>query len=350
VQTPKSGTPVDETRSAPSVNTQQHVKVAVLLATYNGGKFVDSQIRSLKENATPFTLHWLDDQSTDNTREVVRASALAAGVDLRECHHPQRQGPWIGFYELLERVEADIYLFCDQDDIWQPGKIDVTVANLLPDLGSSALCFSDPLTFNENEPAILRSTYAMMGQKAVKAVQESRVFMSACTFGHTEGFTRPVRELFLKHKDIARAYSMGHDWWMYLIAVSSGTARMLSDVPTTLYRRHGSNFSDLFLVPKGNRIGWIWRLQQMLRRGVSRQAEGFVLASATLPPGPKLDRTLALARLVAVLDRRQSPAAIVRLARNSALWPNWRWAFPFAAACLCSDARETKPPEMVYES
>jgi glycosyltransferase involved in cell wall biosynthesis len=279
------------------------------------------------------------DQSTDNTREAVRAAALSSGIELNEWHQQQRQGPWVGYYRLLECVDADIYLFCDQDDIWQPRKIDVTVANLMSDLASPVICFSDPLMFKDGEPEVLRSTFDVLGQKASKAMQESRVFMSPCSFGHTEGFTRPLRELFLRHKDIARTYSMGHDWWLYIIAVASGTARMLYNVPTTLYRRHGNNFSDIFLVPKGNWITWKWQLQQMLRRGVARQAEGFVLAAPTLPPGPKLDRIVALARLVAMLDRRQSPAALARLVRLGALWPSRRWAIPFAAACLCSDAR-----------
>jgi len=51
------------------------------------------------------------------------------------------------FFQLLECVDADIYLFCDQDDIWQRGRIDATVAHLLPDLASPVLCSSDPLMF-----------------------------------------------------------------------------------------------------------------------------------------------------------------------------------------------------------
>ena len=131
------------------MKTQQHAKVAVLLATYNGARFIEPQINSFKENATPFTLHWLDDHSTDNNRDAVRASALRSGIDFREWHQPQHWGYPGAFFQLLECVDADIYLFCDQDDIWQPGKIDATVADLLPDISSPALCFSDPLIFED---------------------------------------------------------------------------------------------------------------------------------------------------------------------------------------------------------
>jgi rhamnosyltransferase len=322
------------------MKTQQHPKVALLLATYNGARFIEPQIRSLKDNATAFTLHWLDDHSTDNTREIVRAVTLDAGIDLCEWHQPQHQGVPGAFFQLLECVDADIYLFCDQDDIWQARKIDATVANLLPDIASAVLCFSDPLMFKDDEPGTFhRVSEVIADAKLPEALQESRMFMAVVGCGNTVGFTRPLREIFLMHKDIARAYAGMHDAWMYLIAVASGTVRMLNNVPTTLYRRHGDNFSNVYFSPKGNRIAWMWRLQQMCRRHFSRQAEGFILASATLPPSPKLERLLAISRLVATLDRRQSPAALVRLVRQRIMWPSKRSALWLAATCLCSDAK-----------
>jgi glycosyltransferase involved in cell wall biosynthesis len=321
------------------VETQQ-AKVAVLLPTYNGARFIEPQIRSLKENTTPFALHWLDDHSTDNTREIVRTSAQNLGIELREWHQPQHQGVPGAFFQLLECVSADIYLFCDQDDIWQPGKIDATVASLLPDVASPVLCFSDPLLFEDDAPGTFRRL-SDAWDLGPAALQESRSLMSAPSAGHTIGFTRPLREIFVKHKDIARTYAIMHDWWMYLIAVASGTARMLSNVPTTLYRRHGSNWGGAYFGGSRKGIGHIvstWRLQHGLRVGISRQAEGFILASPTMTPGPKLERLLALAQLVATLDRRQSLAALVHLARRRAMWPSRSRALWLAASCLCSDA------------
>jgi hypothetical protein len=331
------------------VKTPNNVRVAVLLATYNGAPFIVPQIRSLKENETPFTLHWLDDHSTDNTREVVRAIALSVGIEVREWHQPQHQGVPRAFFQLLACVDADIYLFCDQDDIWQPCKIDATVANLLPDVASPVLCFSDPLLFKDNEPGALYRLSDIVGVKAEVALQESRLFMAGVAAGHTQGFTRPLREIVLMHEGIARTHAAMHDMWMYVIAVASGTVRLLSDVPTTLYRWHGSNASDTFSTWSGSGIGHFvltWRQQQMARRVLSRQAEGFVLASATLPPGPKLNRLLAIARLVATLDRRQTPAALIRLACRRIMSPNKRLALGLAAACLCS-AAETRHAKSV---
>lgn len=328
------------------MDTKQ-ANVAVLLSTYNGARFIEPQLRSLKENKTRFTLHWLDDHSTDDTREVLRAAARNLGIDLREWHQEKRQGYPGVFFQLLDCVDADIYLFCDQDDIWQPGKIDVTVANLLPDLGSPVLCFSDPFMFKDSNPEVMHRISELIGDaRPPKSQQDSRLFMTFPSVGHTQGLTRPLRELYLRHKEIAREYAFAHDWWMYLIAVAAGKRRLLSDVPTTLYRRHGNNFTEQLIneiTAGGFRVASQWRLQQLLRPNVARQAEGFVRAAPTLPQGPKLQRVLELAQLVATTNRRQSLAAVIRLARSGAMWPTKRSAVFFSAACLCSDAPALTP-------
>jgi rhamnosyltransferase len=310
----------------------------VLLATYNGVQYVEAQLESLTANVTPFTAHWLDDHSTDGTRDVVRAAAARGGIDLMEWHQPQRAGIPGAFFQLLETVDADIYLFCDQDDIWQPGKIDSTVEHLLPDLASPALCFSDPLIFEGNRSEFLERHAAVRGISNA-AVPESSLFMYNPACGHTMGFTRPLREIFVRHQGVAREYALMHDWWMYLIARGSGTARMLHNVPTTLYRQHGNN--AVGVLRRRLDLGYgaaMWRRCQAARRLASRQAQGFLQAYPTLSPGPARDRVAGIARLVSALGRRQSPAALVRLLRSRA-FATWEHALWMAATCLCGDAR-----------
>jgi rhamnosyltransferase len=323
------------------MTTTQHPNVAVLLATYNGARYVDPQIRSLKENCTPFVLHWIDDHSSDDTCNTVRVSAASAGLDLREWHQPRRQGVPGTFFQLLESVEADIYLFCDQDDIWQPGKIDATVANLLPDLGSPALCFSDPLLFYEDEPGVFHRMSKLLHIKSSADLQGARSLMATLAAGQAVGLTRPLREMFLRHKEIAREHAFMHCWWMYILANASGTTRLLPNVPTTLYRQHGENVTGAFFNRSRGikRLISTWRLQHHWRRLISRQARGFILASPTLAPGPKLAPLLAVAPLVANLDRRQSPAELFRLARRGAIVPSWHRMLWLVASCLYSDAK-----------
>jgi rhamnosyltransferase len=317
------------------------LEVAVLLATYNGGRYIEQQLRSLKLNDVNFTLHWLDDHSTDNTREIVRAVTQSLGIDLREWHQADHLGVPQSFFQILDCVEADIYLFCDQDDIWQPGKISATVAELRSDLESPVICFTDPLLFRDDAPGKYYRVLDAMGVSPRMAMQESRIFMTVVGYGNTQGFTRPLRELYIRHRDIAREHAVGHDVWMYELAVASGSARLLAGAPTTLYRWHANNASE-------GLGGWgsattprpttTWRQHQYLRRTLARNAQGFILASSTLPQTPKLARLIYIAQLVSTIHKRQSPSSLIKLMRNEAMWACKRLSLESAAVCLCSNA------------
>ena len=323
------------------MQANRKARVAVLLSTFNGAQFVKQQIASLAENATPFTLHWIDDHSKDDTRETVRAAALSSGVNLVEWHQTQHLGVPGAFFKLLECVDADVYLFCDQDDIWQAHKIDTAVDTLAPEVELPVLCFSDLLMFKDGEPERRYPLSKVFRVKPEIALQESRLFMSGYIAGNAQAFTRPLRDIFLLHKEVAYSHAVMHDVWMYMIAVIAGSIRFSSHAPTTLYRVHRNNASNAYGGWRGRGVGYIfttWRQRQAIRRGLARQARGLILASSTLPSGPKLDRVLSVARLVATLERRQSLAEIVRLVRLGIMWPNRRIAVGFALACLCSDA------------
>ena len=316
-------------------------RVAVLLATYNGTRFLEQQILSLARNNHPFTLHWLDDHSTDDSRSMVRTLAQQANIALRERHEQNHLGVPVAFFNLLEKTEADIYLFCDQDDVWEAGKIDAVVANLLPDLHSPVLCYTDPFIFRTNAPDQRYRLSEVMRVSPEVGVQESRLFMSVFANGHSQGFTRALRDIYLSHKDIARAYAYMHDEWMHVTAIACGQVRLLPSAPTTQYRWHGSNASGDYGGWKGKGRGrptTTWKQQQSLRRALSRHAKGFLLAASTFPPSPKLDRLIEIARLMSDIDQRLSPLACLRLLRQGMISPSRPLALRFAAACLCSKA------------
>lgn len=319
---------------------QSRPKVAILLATYNGAKFVAEQIQSLAHNETPFTVHWIDDHSSDDTREVVRAAALRAGIELRECHQPQHLGFPDIFFELLESAEADVYLFCDQDDIWQPGKIDAAVEDLALVVAEPVFCFSDPLVFYTTEPDTHYRLSDVGHTKAPASLEISRAFLSSPAAGQSVAITRALRDVYFRHREIARAYALGHSWWLYLLAVAAGEVRFTPEAPTTLYRQHGGNFSNAFFARNQPPLAYAvskWRLHQALRRGMARQAKGFILAAPTLPRSPKLQRLLALAPLITTIDRRQSLIMLVRLLLRRTMWPHWSNQFWLSATCLWSD-------------
>jgi glycosyltransferase involved in cell wall biosynthesis len=323
----------------------RQTRVAVLLATYNGAGYVAEQVQSFARNDVRFTLYWLDDQSTDETRQVVVRTARAAGIDLVECHHEKKQGVPGAFFQLLEDVEADIYLFSDQDDIWQEGKIDAVVADLASDVASPTLCFSDPLVFYQDNLQLFRRRSRLLNIRHCDEQGSSLYVNSMLAVGNALAVTRPLRDLYLRHKEIARAHAIMHSTWMLLLASATGTYRALNNVPTTLFRQHGANVTAEFMKRRRGLSGLrtMWELQHMMRRYVARQARGFILAAATLPPSPKLERLLESAAPIAELRRRQSLRTLLRLWLQGSVMLRDRPVIWLIASCLLCDAKRRQP-------
>ena len=322
------------------MTTTTHPDVAILLATYNGETFVEQQINSLRNNTTRFTLHWLDDHSTDNTAQVVRSSAQRASIELVEWQQPRHLGFPSSFFRLIECVEADIYFFCDQDDIWQAAKIDFAVANLMSDVGRPVLCFTNSLMFTGNESCTYaRPVHSKRNvRRALREPPMFAMFSPAMALGHTQAFTKPLREIFLRHKAIAYAYAFAHDWWMYDIAVTTGSIRMLPNAPTVFWRQHENSFRSNFGGKQPNRVSHMWRATQLLRQVMAQHARGFLYAVPTLPPGGNLDRLCMIAKQIELIDKKRTPAALARLAQLGAIRRKLSWRVWLLFACLCCDA------------
>jgi hypothetical protein len=218
----------------------------------------------------------------------------------------------------MELVDADIYLFCDQDDIWQPGKIDATVDSLVPQASMPALAFTDYLVFEDARPGMLLDPLPRAATRALtEAVEDSAIyaFLPGGASAQTQGFTKALRELFLNHREIAKAAAAMHDWWMFDIAAACGGVTRLENAPKVLYRKHQDSFcATLFQISK-SRPMMFWHRNQLLRRLIARHAKGLLLASTTLPQSARLGAMLGYAQVAAAIDERQSLLSATRLLR-----------------------------------
>lgn len=103
-------------------------KVNILLATYNGSKFLKAQLDSLIAQTYPnITIYIRDDVSNDNTVEIIKnyinANTSEKRIVLLDNQDTNLRPPR-SFYKILEECDtSDYYAFCDQDDIWYPDKI-----------------------------------------------------------------------------------------------------------------------------------------------------------------------------------------------------------------------------------
>ena len=104
-------------------------KVDVLMATYNGEKYVEEQIESiLNQTYQNIQLIISDDCSTDNTRQILEK--YEKNNKIKIFYQNQNLGYIKNFEFLLKQVENDLYMLSDQDDVWKKEKNKKTIEKL----------------------------------------------------------------------------------------------------------------------------------------------------------------------------------------------------------------------------
>lgn len=105
-----------------------HPTIAILMATYNGERYVGEQMDSiLSQTFRQWHLFLHDDGSTDGTLAILRSYADKYPQQITILDYPAQGGAFRNFMSMLEKVESDYYMFSDQDDIWHSDKIEKTM-------------------------------------------------------------------------------------------------------------------------------------------------------------------------------------------------------------------------------
>jgi len=128
------------------MNAQNKNLVSVIMATYNGEKFLQAQIESLVQQTYPhIEIIIVDDGSTDKTREMLRACA-AKHTNIRLFFNEQNLGYIKNFEKGCGFASGDYISFCDQDDVWAPDKTE----RLMQAIGDGVMIYCDDEMVDEN--------------------------------------------------------------------------------------------------------------------------------------------------------------------------------------------------------
>jgi len=218
------------------------LKTDILLSTFNGASFLDDLIRSLYgQTYTDWHLLVRDDGSSDRTPELLKSyyDNDKDRITLLEGEKKQL-GPKKSFEYLLQQSEADYILFCDQDDVWLPHKIETTLAKMqeleshYP--GAPALVFTDLTVVDKMLREIHSSFWEYMKTDPANILNIYRLLVNNPVVGCTVMINKKVKELVLPFPEEA----VMHDWWVALKISQKGVADYI-DRPTVLYRLHASN-------------------------------------------------------------------------------------------------------------
>ena len=119
--------------------------VSVALTTYNGEKYIGSQLDSIVcQTVLPDEIVVFDDCSSDRTVGIVKGYAeknaqIKCIININESN----QGYISKFFNAIKMCAGDIIILCDQDDVWLPEKVELGVS-AIAQVDSSSTCVPPP--------------------------------------------------------------------------------------------------------------------------------------------------------------------------------------------------------------
>lgn len=285
------------------MNTRNDRKrVAILMATYNGDRWLESQLRSIMQQThADWILFPQDDRSTDSTLAILRAhSQIEPRIRSAAVATCRLGSAAANFVDLLLRAEwesCDYLALCDQDDIWFPDKLEAALAAMEATGAQGYSC--DLVAFDQS-----RKVAWYLRKSSGRRVELDYLFQGAsagCTYVLTNQAGLLLRERIGQRRtdDIAK---ISHDWLIYAICRSMQLTWVVDTNAYVFYRQHSQN-------AYGARNRWqeLRRKFQLVRTGWYR---GLMIENGRYLDGSESERK--------VLERMS------RLSWADRWWLSWR--------------------------
>ena len=221
------------------------LQAIVLMATYNGEKYLKDQINSiLRQTISDFLLLIRDDGSTDNTIEIIKSFAKDdKRIKLIENNY-SNHGAYRNFWHLLnyakKELNGDYYFFSDQDDVWEIDKIESSISKMKEgDNGNPILLYSDMSVIDENNHLIYASYDKVMNIK--RAIPQATFYTRDIFWGCTMAFNMELlKKIPLISLDDSRINIISHDTYLAEYASLYGEVFFLNKT-TIKHRKHSKN-------------------------------------------------------------------------------------------------------------
>lgn len=213
-------------------------KIDVLMATYNGEKYLKEQIDSiLNQTYKNIQIIISDDCSTDSTREILKQ--YEQNEKIKIYYQEKNLGYIKNFEFLLRNVENDIYMLSDQDDVWKEQKIEKSVEKLKNE--NLDLVFGDLEVVDENLNTLYGSfnKFMKLDRKIEKYIDSYKLqYLYNCITGCTIISRKKLIDKILPLPNNSKY--MVHDYWMGLMVALNGKIGYIKETYIK-YRQHGNN-------------------------------------------------------------------------------------------------------------
>jgi len=218
------------------------ITVDILLATYNGGRFLRKLIESLKDQTHENWRLWVrDDGSTDESLAILEDERSGDDRIRPIISGGENLGAKSCFSWLAANVAEDsrYIMFCDQDDIWHADKISRTLSRMLEvEAGVTekpVLVHSDLRVVDDDLNVIYPSLWTFQGLNT-RCKRVNRLMIQNNITGCTVMINRRLLDLSSPIPEDA----IMHDWWIAVVCSVFGRIDTVDEALID-YRQHDFN-------------------------------------------------------------------------------------------------------------
>lgn len=222
--------------NAVSVSNETIGKVAILLCTYQGERYLAQQIDSIiSQTYDNWVIYASDDGSQDHTLEILRVYQKKIGAERFFILSGPQKGYANNFISLVKKqdISAEYYAFCDQDDIWSVDKLYVAIQWLKK-------CAVDTPSLYCGRTALVNEFGVRVGNSPLFKYPPSfkNALVQSLAGGNTMVFNHALKAIagVTANSDV-----ISHDWWFYILVTACG-GRVYYDFESHVsYRQHSDN-------------------------------------------------------------------------------------------------------------
>ncbi|MBU2737238.1 glycosyltransferase family 2 protein [Acidithiobacillus concretivorus] len=215
--------------------------VDIILATFNGESYIDALLDSIfNQTYIAWRLLIRDDCSSDATVTIIKSFADKYPEKIVVLDNKNiRLGVVGNFNALLNKSSARYIMFADQDDIWLPHKIELTLSKAIESDNHDnvpLLVHTDLCVVDKNLIQLSKSFWSYQAIDPARAVKLKDVMIQNVVTGCTMLINRSLAEISMP----IPSESKMHDWWIAMVASAFGKIEFIPE-STILYRQHGKN-------------------------------------------------------------------------------------------------------------
>ncbi len=224
------------------MSTSQHNKfISIALCLYNPREdFLQKQLESIeKQTIRPTEMVVGNDSENDTGLTILKEWSKRTGIPCKIIQNTVRLGITQNYSNVLSQTTGDYIFLCDQDDVWFPTKIEVSLQHIIEneDDGSTPVLFHTDLEIIDDGGSITGSSF--MDKQRIRGGDQNQLGL-LMLHNNVTGCSAALNRSLLEQVRPIPKEAVVHDWWIALTAAIVGKT-VFGTTTLIQYRIHDAN-------------------------------------------------------------------------------------------------------------